>query len=120
MKASEKYINIFGSISHLSDEIPWTTGVSNMVESLVWGTRHVLGVSKKDYWKQIVDWSCSNDMKDLSTIEIQQIIEQKLNALLLTTEQFSRYSKKSTGICSAREALRRNKLPRRKQRGITL
>lgn len=109
MKASEKYRAVFGSISHLSTSIPWTTGLSNMVEFLVWNTSSVLGVSKKDYWKQIIKWTKSDEMHGLSPDEIADLIDNKLKELLLETEQLDRYSKKSTGICTAREALRRVK-----------
>lgn len=109
MKASEKYRAVFGEISHLSDSIPWTTGLSNMVEFLVWGTSNVLGVSKKEYTKQVIEWATHDEMRGLSSTEIAKSIEGKLKVLLEQTEQLDRYSKKSTGICTAREALRRVK-----------
>lgn len=109
MKASEKYRAVFGEISHLSDSIPWTTGLSNMVEFLVWGTSNVLGVSKKEYAKQVIEWATSDEMQGLSSAEIAKNIDGKLKFLLEETEQLDRYSKKSTGICAAREALRRVK-----------
>ena len=109
MKASEKYRAVFGEISHLSDSIPWTTGLSNMVEFLAWGTSNVLGVSKKEYAKQIIEWATNDEMRGLSTTEIAKNIDSKLKTLLEQTEQLDRYSKKSTGICAAREALRRVK-----------
>lgn len=109
MKASEKYRGVFGEITHLSDSIPWTTGLSNMVEFLVWGTSNILGVSKKEYAKQIIEWAASEEMQGLSSVEIAKNIDGKLKVLLEKTEQLDRYSRKSTGICSAREALRRVK-----------
>jgi len=109
MKASEKYRRVFGQISHLSEPIPWTTGLSNMVEFLVWGTSNVLGVSKKEYAKQIITWTLSKEMNGLPQREIERSVSKKLEVLLETTEQLDRYSRKSTGICSAREALRRVK-----------
>ncbi len=80
-----------------------------MVEFLVWNTNNVLGVSKKQYWKQIIKWAKSDEMNGLSIEEIGEKIDKKLNELLLETEQLERYSRKSTGICTAREALRRVK-----------
>jgi len=109
MKASEKYRTVFGSISHLSDPIPWTTGLSNMVEFLVWRTSNVLGISKKDYAKQVIEWATNAEMNNLPSDEIAKKIDKKLKNLLEDSEQLERYSKKSTGICSAREALRRVK-----------
>ena len=81
MKASEKYKTVFGSIEHLSNEIPWTTGLSNMVEFLVWNTSSISGVSKKDYSRIIVDWALSNEMNDLSKDEVVSIIDKKLKEL---------------------------------------
>lgn len=109
MKASEKYRKVFGEINHLSDKIPWTTGLSNMVEFLVWGTSNVLGVSKKEYARQIIDWSKSDEASGLSSYEVEKLVERKLNLALEETEQLDRLSNKSSGICSAREALRRVK-----------
>ncbi|PCI64154.1 MAG: hypothetical protein COB38_13005 [Gammaproteobacteria bacterium] len=109
MKASEKYTNVFGSMNHLSNKIPWTTGLSNMVEFVVWNTSSVLGVSKKEYWKQIVDWVKSDELKDLKNEDVIKVIEKRLDSIMLETEQLETYSKKSTGICTAREALRRVK-----------
>jgi hypothetical protein len=109
MKASEKYRIVFGSLSHLSTSVPWTTGLSNMVEFLVWNTNNILGVPKKQYWEQIVRWTKSDEMNGLSIEEIGKKIDKKLQKQLIETEQLDRYSRKSTGICSAREALRRVK-----------
>jgi len=109
MKAPEKYRSIFGSFSHLSSSIPWTTGLSNMAEFLIWGTSYVLGVSKKEYTRQIIKWTKDDEMKDLSIDEISKKIDKKIDSLYKETEQFERYAKKSTGICTAREALRRVK-----------
>lgn len=109
MKAPEKYRRVFGSISHLRDEIPWTTGLSNMVEFLVWEPQRVLGISKKQYVNQIIEWATSQELKDKSVEEIQKAISQKLNQKMNESEQLETYSTKTTGICNAREAVRRVK-----------
>ena len=109
MKAIEKYKKVFGEISHLSDEVPWTTGVSNTVEALLWETHHILGVSKKEYWKTIVDWCCDDEVKDLPLQQKHKEIEKRLNRIMKQTEQTNRYDKAPKGICTAREALRRIK-----------
>ena len=109
MKASEKYRKVFGEISHLSDTISWTTGLSNMVEFLAWGTNNVLGVSKKDYAKQVIEWAVSDEAKGLSPSEIEKIVEANIKYLQAESEQLERSSRKCTGICSVREALRRVK-----------
>lgn len=109
MKAPEKYRRVFGSINHLRDEIPWTTGLSNMVEFLVWEPQRVLGISKKQYVNQIIEWATSQELKDKSVEEIEKAISQKLNQKMNESEQLETYSTKTTGICNAREAVRRVK-----------
>lgn len=109
MKAAEKYRRVFGSISHLKDQIPWTTGLSNMVEFLVWEPQRVLGISKKQYVNQIIEWATSLELKDKSLEEIEEAISKKLNQKMNESEQLETYSKKTTGICNAREAIRRVK-----------
>ena len=109
MKAAEKYRRIFGSISHLKDEIPWTTGLSNMVEFLVWEPQRVLGISKKQYVNQIIEWTILPDMAGKSIEEIEQVISKKLNQKMNDSEQVETYSTQTIGICNAREAVRRVK-----------
>ena len=109
MKAAEKYRRIFGSISHLKDEIPWTTGLSNMVEFLVWEPQRVLGISKKQYLKQIIDWTMLPEMAGKSIEEIEQVISKKINQKMNDSEQVETYSTQTIGICNAREAVRRVK-----------
>jgi hypothetical protein len=109
MTATEKYKKIFGKIESLSDEISWTTGLSNMLEWLLWDTKNILGVSKKAFWKQIVQWCEDPEIKDLEIEEKYKIIEKKLTSLLKENEQPERYSKTSYKIYSAREGLRQAK-----------
>lgn len=109
MKAPEKFRKVFGSISHLKDEISWTTGLSNMVEFVTWSPQSILGIKKKQFVNQIIDWALHDDMQGKELIEIQNEIGNKLNHIMSETEQLDRYAKQTTGICNAREALRRLK-----------
>lgn len=109
MKAAEKYRRVFGSINHLKDEIPWTTGLSNMVEFLVWEPQRILGISKKQYVGQIIEWATVPELKDKSIKEIEKAISKKLNQKMDESEQLETYSTQTTGICNAREAVRRVK-----------
>lgn len=109
MKAAEKYRRVFGSINHLKDEIPWTTGLSNMVEFLVWEPQRILGISKKQYVRQIIEWATVPELKDKSLQEIEQAVSKKLNQKMSESEQLETYSTQTMGICNAREAVRRVK-----------
>jgi hypothetical protein len=57
MKVSDKYKIIFGSIDSLDVPISWTSGLSNMLEWLIWETQYVLGVTKTQFRKTVVEWS---------------------------------------------------------------
>ena len=107
MKATEKYRRVFGSMSHLRDSMPWTMGLSNMVEFLVWEPQRILGVSKKQYVRQIIEWATAPELKDKELEEIESIVSKKLNHKMSESEQLETYSTQTTGICNAREALRR-------------
>ncbi len=109
MKAAEKYRRVFGSINHLKNKIPWTTGLSNMVEFLVWEPQRILGISKSQYINQIIEWTIHPDMQGKSLQEIEKVISRKLNHIMSETEQLETYSTSTTGICNAREAVRRVK-----------
>lgn len=109
MKAAEKYRKVFGSISHLKDEIPWTTGLSNMVEFLVWEPQRILGITKNQYVNQIIEWAMHADMQGKTLEEVEKEVSKKLNNEMNDTEQLETYSTQTTGICNAREAARRVK-----------
>ncbi|OXL23170.1 hypothetical protein [Psychrobacter sp. DAB_AL32B] len=109
MKAAEKYRRVFGSISHLKDQIPWTTGLSNMVEFLVWEPQRVLGISKKQYVRQIIEWARLPELENKSIEEVEKVISKKLIQKMSESEQLETYSTQTTGICNAREAVRRVK-----------
>ena len=107
MKATEKYRRVFGSMSHLKESMPWTMGLSNMVEFLVWEPQRILGVSKKQYVRQIIEWATAPELKNKELEEIESVINKKLNHKMSESEQLETYSKQTMGICSAREAVRR-------------
>ncbi|WP_227429117.1 hypothetical protein [Psychrobacter sp. I-STPA6b] len=109
MKATDKYRQIFGSIDHLKQYIPWTTGLSNMVEFIAWTPQSILGITKSQYQRQIIEWATMPEMRGKSSEQIEAIIKKKLQHQMEATEQLQTYSKKTTGICSVREALRRVK-----------
>ncbi|WP_199507378.1 MULTISPECIES: hypothetical protein [unclassified Psychrobacter] len=107
MKAAEKYRKVFGSISHLKEQLPWTTGLSNMAEFLVWEPQRVLGVSKKQYVQQIIKWATQPELSGKSFAEIEKVVNKKLIQEMQASEQLETYSEQTTGICNAREAVRR-------------
>jgi hypothetical protein len=109
MKAAEKYDRVFGSIDDLVEKVPWTTGLSNMVEWLSWETGAILGISKTRYWKRIVSWCCQPEIASLSLEEKIKVIDRKLKAVIDQTDNVDRYAQNTDEICGPREALRRLK-----------
>jgi hypothetical protein len=109
VKASEKYINVFGKIDSLAEEIPWSTGVSNMLEWLTWSTNDVLGITKTRYWKLIVELSHDPQVRNGSLEEKEAFVKSRLSALIQESEKINRYDKPSSSVASPREALRRAK-----------
>ncbi len=57
MDMRKRHTEIFGELTHLGQHMSWTTGVSNMMEGLVWGTGNVLGVTKTELRTMIVEWT---------------------------------------------------------------
>ena len=109
MSAKEKYQRVFGKINSLSDKIPWTTGLSNLVEHLVWDTKSVLGISKVEFWKKIVSYTDKDEYRAKNDVERVKFIEDELKSLQAKTDKGERYAKPKSGYCTAREALRRNR-----------
>jgi len=107
MKAAEKYRRVFGSINHLKNQVSWTTGLTNMVEFLAWEPKQILGITKKQYVRQIIEWATDPELAGKSLEEIEQSIIKKLTAKMHESEQLETYSTKTTGICHPREATRR-------------
>ena len=109
MKASEKYKAVFGSIDSLSDRIPWTTGVSSLVEHLLWDTKSILGISKTSLIRQIVQWVDGYEDSSSTLDEKTMYVNKKLRELSAQTDSSQRYDKPKSSYCGPREALRRNK-----------
>ncbi|MBH0005135.1 hypothetical protein [Psychrobacter sp. SWN149] len=109
MKAAEKYRRVFGSMNHLKDQLSWTAGLSNMVEFLAWEPQRILGITKKQYVRQIIEWATHPELTGKNIEEIEQSIIKKLNTKMSESEQLETYSTQTSGICNAREAVRRVK-----------
>ncbi|MDX2373716.1 hypothetical protein NJD71_06185 [Psychrobacter sp. PP-21] len=107
MKAAEKYRHVFGSIHHLKDQISWTTGLTNMVEFLAWEPKQILGITKKQYVRQIIEWATDPELAGKDVEEIEHAIIKKLNTKMHESEQLETYSTQRVGICHPREATRR-------------
>ena len=109
MKARDKYIQVFGNIATLAEPISWSTGISNMLEWLTWSTNDVLGVTKTELRKKIVNWSHDEAIRTGDIEEKQQFVIDKINKEMAASERLSRYEGPSSSIASPREALRRAK-----------
>ena len=109
MKACEKYQQVFGSLKTLAEPVSWSTGVSNMLEWLLWSTNDILGVTKTQYRKKIVDWSHDEAIKNSDIETKQQHVKDKVNEEMVASERSNRYDRPSASIASPREALRRAK-----------
>lgn len=109
MTAHEKNRKIFGSIKSLEENIPWTIGISNMVEYLLWDTKSVLGISKTQLIKLIVKWCDEKETKDLSFDEKYKIVKDRLQRMSQNSEAIEKYERGKKGFCNPREALRRTK-----------
>ncbi len=109
MTAIEKNKLFFGSINSLSETIPWTTGLSSIMEHFLWDTKSILGISKTQLIKLIIQWSSEQEMVKLSAEDKYIQIQIKLQALIQESESSSKYANSRKGYCSPREALRRNK-----------
>ena len=109
MKASDKYKSVFGEIKTLAESISWATGVSNMLEWLTWSTNDVLGVTKTQYRKMIVELSHDELIRNASIEEKQKYVADKLDLAIADSEQLERYAKPKSSVATPREALRRAK-----------
>jgi hypothetical protein len=109
MKARDKYIQVFGKIETLAEPISWPTGISNMLEWLLWSTNDVLGVTKTQYRKKIVNWSHDESIRGSHIDEKQQFVIDKINEETVASERLSRYERATSSIAAPREALRRAK-----------
>jgi hypothetical protein len=109
MKADEKYAHVFGGIQSLAEHVSWSTGLSNMLEWLVWNTKDVLGVTKSEYRQRIVEWTHDERVRDASLEAKQAFADQRFKTEIERTEQTERYASTGSGLASPRELLRRAK-----------
>jgi len=109
MNATERYNRIFGSIESLADDIPWTTGLSNMVEHLLWDTKSILGISKTRFWQTILSMTEQDGFPTHDSKSKHKFVKTRLDDLLKASDVSSRYSPPRHGYCSPSEALRRAK-----------
>ena len=107
MTAKEKYDKLFGSIISLSDDTPWTIAMAGMLEMFTWETSLVLGISKTQFIKMIVELSDSDELSSLSTSDKLNKIKSKLKILSESTERNEPFDTDKSGYCTAREAHRR-------------
>lgn len=98
MRASDRYINVFGQLESLADRISWTTGVSNMLDWLTWSTSGVLGITKTRYWKRIIAWCQEDAVRDRTLQEKVDYVAQKLDEELKRSEQSERYARPTSTI----------------------
>lgn len=109
MKARDKYIQVFGEIETLAEPVSWTTGISNMLEWLLWSTNDVLGVTKTQYRKKIVNWCHDESICNSDIEKKQQYVIDKINEEMASSERLNRYERATSSIAAPREALRRAK-----------
>lgn len=99
----EKYLKVFGSIDSLNQQTSWTLGIFNMLESLAWDTRLVLGVSKTSLIKEVISWCDEADMRDLSVEEKYIKVASRLSTWMDDAEGQEKHDKVTKGYCSPRE-----------------
>jgi hypothetical protein len=108
MKDREKYFKLFGRLNSLAEPIPWSTAVSHLLEWLAWNPKHILGVSKLEYARRIIDWIEGDAGRNATRHEKIEYVKQKLKELPYS-EPCERYAPYKYMIASSREALRRTK-----------
>lgn len=107
MKAHQRYKNIFGEIHSLTEQIPWSTGVSNLFEWCAWATDSVLGITKTQYEARIVQWC--DEVKEASLEEKKAYVRKNIEEEKKINDGFEPHEKSRRGIVSPTEALRRAK-----------
>lgn len=109
LNAKEKYKRVFGEINTLAEPISWSTGVSNMLEWLLWDTKNILGVTKTQYWKQIIELVHDNNIKNGTLDQKKKYISKILKTQVSASDQCDRYAPPKSSVASPRESLRRAK-----------
>src|SRR5205823_6776290 len=93
-KASEKYFNVFGRLNSLAKPISWATGISNMLEWLVWNTSNVLGITKTEYLKRLIAWSVEDAVQNGT-------LEEKMNYVSARLAQELKRNRAVRAACSS-------------------
>lgn len=109
ISAREKYAAIFGRIDSLSQHPSWTTGLSNMLEWLVWSTGNVLGLTKTAFARQVVEWADEEPVRNAGVDAKKAHVEARMKNALSGSDGVSRDSKPTATLATPREALRRAK-----------
>lgn len=107
MKAHQRYKEIFGEIKSLNEQIPWSTGVSNLFEWCAWATDSVLGITKTQYEARIVQWC--DEVKNAPLEEKKEFVRSKIEEEKKINDCAEPHKKPKRGIVSPTEALRRAK-----------
>ena len=109
MSARDEYIQIFGELKSLDQDIPWTTGLSNMFEWLAWYPENILGVSKSRYQEIIIELCKSYIDNGIELEGIEDFVEKHLNENLKKSAKKHKYDKSTNNVANCRELLRRAK-----------
>ena len=107
MKAHQRYKEIFGEMRSLNEQIPWTTGVSNLFEWCAWATDSILGITKTQYMARIVQWC--DEVKIAPLEEKLAFVKRKIEEEKKNNDCNEPHKKLKRGIVSPTEALRRAK-----------
>ena len=78
-----------------------------MLEWLAWSTNDVLGVTKTEYRKRIVEWSHDQIVREASLEAKHAYVAQQFKTEIERTEKTERYAPTGSGLASPREVLRR-------------
>ena len=109
MLAHEKFKKVFGEIHTLGEPISWSTGVSNMLEWLTWNTSSILGISKTDYRKKVIQLCIEAPDNIIDQASMIRHVNETLDKEMGDNEPLERYAPAKYTVASARESLRRSK-----------
>jgi len=110
---------LYGELQHLSTPNDWTQGVANILERIVWEPSLVLGVSKAEYVRQIVNeciLELGTDHRTYSLLRHEKIVKtvgkkitKKLERESKKYRKWERCAKNEKGelIIDSSEAIRR-------------
>ncbi|MGI9250543.1 MAG: hypothetical protein ACR2PR_05040 [Pseudohongiellaceae bacterium] len=109
MSAKDEYIDIFGKINSLAEDVPWPSGISNMLEWLAWEPHNILGISKSKYQEKVVDCCLDAIENDVDISDIKQKIKKHFKDEGRKNLSKEKYADVKKSIATSREALRRAK-----------